>query len=115
MNALLAAVLVLAAVPWHSSPDAAVAAARTERKILLVHYRGSCGNCNDAADRTMESAAADPVFQQALGSFVPLRVTAAQPEAKRYDDLFLRNRQPVLAFFTSDGLLLHWIENPNRG
>ena len=101
-----------ASVPWHGAPNAAVAVARAQQKMLLVYYRGDCGRCSAASDAMFENAASDEIFVKALDSFLPLRVDATTAAHPIVDALRTEKKVPVVAIYDADDpCAVEWVKN----
>ena len=115
---MLAAVLTAAqiapaadppSIPWHSQTATALSVARAQQKMLLVYYRGVCGNqCNDATDAMFESAASDEVFTHTFDTFLPLRVIAGYGTRRHpiTDELAAVGEVPLIAVYDASGAQL---------
>jgi len=64
----------LSADEWPEGYDAALARAKAEKKVLLVHFRSSCGICNRSTDRALIDAEKLGPITAMYDSFVRVRV-----------------------------------------
>jgi VWFA-related protein len=62
---------------WLTSVDEAVARARRDQKLILLHLRGDCGHCNDRADRFVKEAAPHEGLQRSFAELVLVRAEAS--------------------------------------
>src|SRR5256885_1427933 len=107
-----------AAVEWSPDLDAALARAKSERTLVLLHLRTDCAICNRSTDRDVQYLEKFPQVVHNLGAFVLARATVSDqptPTLKR----ILDQRPPAPALVILDGtglLLLSWkdIDNANN-
>jgi VWFA-related protein len=104
------ATLAHGAVIWQTSSAAAMETARTQHKMLFVHFQDVCGKCNDKLDKLLEKSDRDALFLHLLDSYVPLRVTSRQEPDAIGDELAKKRDGPVLAIYDASGVLLSLID-----
>lgn len=92
-------VAAAATVEWQTDPDAAVALAQRDGRMLLVYYRLTTNGPSNAAERAIAQMSADEVFVHSLDAFVPLRVDHRTDSQK-----WLKTpREPLLALYDASG------------
>ena len=62
------------AVDWPTDYGAALERAKSEKKVVLVHFRSSCGICNRTFDQSLKEAEKHPPITALYDSFVRVRV-----------------------------------------
>ena len=97
-------------IPWHTAPNAATAVARAQGKMLLVYFQRDCDACNRETAAMFAKAARDEVFQRALDSYLPLRVSAKTPAHPIVDELANDGKPPLLAIYDPAGVQLALVE-----
>lgn len=95
-----------AGIPWHSVPATATAVARAQGKLLFIYYRAACQTCNAKSDAMMEALATDELFQRALESFLPLRVTDHATSHPITDEIAKLHKGPAIAIYDASGVQL---------
>jgi len=66
--------VVASAAQWPEGYDAALQQAKAENKVVLVHFRSSCGVCNRSTDRALVDAEKHAPITAFYESFVRVRV-----------------------------------------
>ena len=66
--------VIASAAQWPEGYDAALQRASAEQKVLLVHFRSSCGICNRSADRALNDAEKHAPITASYEPFVRVRV-----------------------------------------
>jgi len=67
--------ITASAAQWPEGYDAALQRAKAENRVLLVHFRSSCGMCNRSTDRALADAEKHAPITAFYDSFVRVRVT----------------------------------------
>lgn len=103
---MLSSLLLASTLAWSPSIDDALARAKAEKKVVLVHLRASSERANREADATLVRAEANENIALMLESFVLARTTESLPGS--------RIVAPALAALDPDGRLVFTVQVRNE-
>lgn len=116
---VLITLLLLAAAAhaqtWSSDFDAALARARSERKLILLHLRADCGRCNEGSDAFLRESATHEVFPAAYQSFVLVRAEVRDAKGELAKIVARKPKPPVILVVDPAGeILQEWRKYDDR-
>ena len=108
--------VTVSAAEWPADYDAALARAKAEHKVLLVHFRSSCGVCNKSTDRALKEAEKHEPIIAMYDSFVRVRVNDGAVVGSIAKLIAQDPPAPSMLFLDPNGTIItvfRKVDNPN--